>query len=79
MGKRKDKKTEIKGALRFESVDQRVAQFKYVDDGEIVGSHAVDLPASVIPEDFDPAHDEVSGEYVLTVNVKRNPFPKRGE
>jgi len=80
MSKRKNITIEVKGDLRFEGVDQRVAQFKAMpgDDGP-VGNPAVDLPALSFPEDFDPQYDIVTGSYHYVVEITRKPFPKRGE
>jgi hypothetical protein len=61
---------EIRGQLAFQRIGQGMATFKVISK-EIFSNPLVQIPESILPEDYVPSKYQVTGEFVYTITMTK--------
>ena len=73
MGKKRElieKEIKIKVPVEYMGLDAFVARFTLGEDDLIKSNRRLDIPAGEIPEGFEPARFEISGECEIKITIK---------
>lgn len=71
MAKKQAVKHELNGILVFQKVDNIAARFDMKGSKIKHGSQKFEIPADLFPVDFDPNIHEVTGNFVVNIEIAK--------